>query len=249
MRPLIAQLSEDIRSWLASPHKVFTNERDLQVRLALYLERSEHYDLVDTEYRVPLEELKAKGLPVEPDVKNAKIWQPDAIFPWNNHMSVDIVVAKEDVFAGVELKYATREIKGKESIFGEPKLTDVSILKDQAASNLTMYNYWKDVRRLEMLTSLYNKVAGGVALLVTNSRDFWNEPRDGAKYGAFSMHNGNAVGPGLLAWPAEVSESVRDKHPDFRLARPYPCRWEDTSIKDTALNGDKFRYIISQVKI
>lgn len=247
MAPLVALLSQDVRHWLASHHKVFTNERDLQVRLALFLEQTRHYKLVDTEYRIPLDELKAKGLSGGSHGTNSSNDNPDTFFPWGNDMSVDIVVEKNGFFACVELKYATRKIDSPEPIFGESKLTAVSILKNQAASNLTMYNYWKDVRRIELLTSLYHKVVGGVALLVCNSHDYWSEPRDDAKYKAFSMHEDNVVGPGLLSWAPGVSESIINTHPDFQLMHAYPCRWEECIMPVTSIYGEPFRFMLTQI--
>lgn len=241
-------IGNDIRRWLESTTEFFTNERDLQVRLAVFLMTQRNYR-VHTEYRIPLAELKAKGLPVENNTKLAKGRAPDPVFPWNNQMSVDIVVEKDGRFVAIELKYATRKIDCKETIFGEEKLTDANILKDQAASNLVMYNYWKDVRRLEILSSVYFNVEGGVALIVTNSRDFWNQPNIGANYEAFSLHERNAVGPGLLKWTTRTADSIIASHPQFRLAHAYQCRWADTGILAKSLRGEKFRYMISTITI
>lgn len=239
-------VGNDIRHWLETTTEFFTNERDLQVRLAIFLATECGYR-VHTEYRIPLAELKAKGLPVEDDTKLAAELTPDPIFPWNNQMAIDIVVEKDGRFVPIELKYATREIDLTETIFDEPKLTGVNILKNQAASNLVMYNYWKDVRRLEMLSSIYRNVAGGIALMVSNSRDFWNRPNIGVNYNAFSMHQDNVVGPGLLEWTVRTASSITKGHPDFRITRPYRCRWYDTNILAKSTRGEKFRYMISTV--
>lgn len=244
---IIRLLKSEILAWITHNTHLLTNERDMQVKLAIWLEKNKIFDNVFTEYRVPLSELKAKGIPVEPNPNQANNRAVNPAFPWNNQMSVDIVVEKNGQYAAVELKYATRPISGVETIFGEKIHTDAKILKNQAASNLTMYNYWKDVRRIEMLTTVYKNVAGGIALMISNSRDYWSEPISNAKYLHFSMHEGNRVGPGLLTWNGAVAQSVNASHPDFTIAGRYPCHWEDTDIEIKAKNGDKFRYMFVEI--
>ncbi len=244
---IITLLKSEILAWIADNTALLTNERDIQVKIAKYLESRQKFDNVYTEYRVPLSELKARGVPVEPNPATAKTRMPDPTFPWNNQMSVDIVVELKGLFAAVELKYATRNIDGVETIFGEKLRTDARILKNQAASNLTMYNFWKDVRRIEMLTSVYRNVAGGIALIISNSHDYWNHPVSTAKYRNFSLHEGNTVGPGLLAWNGAVAQSIACGHPEFTISGRYRCHWDDTRIATRAKNGDKFRYAIAEV--
>lgn len=244
---VLALLRSEILAWIEGNECLLTNERDIRVKIAKFLELRKKFDNVYTEYRVPLSELKARGVPVEPNPRLTKEHEASPTFPWNNQMSVDIVVEKDGLFGALELKYATRPIDGIERIFGEPMLTDAKILKNQAASNLTMYNYWKDVRRIEMLTSVYKNVAGGLALMIANSHDYWYAPGSEAKYRHFSMHEGNTVGPGLLDWNGHPSPSIVNNHPSFIMAGTYPCHWHDTRIKVKADNGDRFRYLITEI--
>jgi len=242
---LLDILEDDVRSWLASVREYFTNERHLQVELAIYLEDTGHYARVYTEYRVPLDEIYARR----------QQWKPRSIsdkplsFPWPNQISLDIVVlGHAGRFAAVELKYATRCIDGRESLFGEPMLTDSPILKNQAANNLTMYNYWKDVRRLEAMAEIYDNVDGGIALIVGNSRDLWEKPRGGALYTPFSTHEGRSFEAGEHRWPDAVADSIKSGHPDFANRGSYVCSWQDTAIERTAKNGDRFRSMMIKVE-
>lgn len=244
---LLQQLEQDIREWVEASTRFFSNERDLQVKLAKFLESkmSAHYDLVDTEYRVPLAELQVRGLDVPTkDAESADF----AHFPWKNEISVDIVVGKGESYALVELKYSTRELAEQPRIFGEEMLTDSKILKNQAAGNLTMYNFWKDVRRIEAISEAFNNVAGGVALMVSNSRDVWNEPHAGALYTPFSTHHKNVFRAGMHSWPAGVSGSVLTQHPSFLTTGTYTCTWQTTAIRETAKNHDPFKYLLITIQ-
>ena len=145
---LVSVLRGDIERFLNTNTELMFNERDLQVRVATWLRDSGHYDKVDMEYAVPKEELEARGL----ELKTLS-------FPWNNDLSIDVVVERLGEFAAVELKYATRPVDVKIDRFGEPLKTNCLIVKEQAASDLIMYNYWKDVRRIEAL-ALFLAIGG-----------------------------------------------------------------------------------------
>lgn len=247
MSTLIQDVHAEIQEWLAIQSKLFSGERDMQVSLAIYLEKSGKFSKVYTEYRVPLSELKIRGVPVEPNQTLAKEWHPQPTFPWNNDVSVDIVVERAGKFTLVELKYATRKVNTSESLFGEPLKTDECILKNQAASNIVMYAYWKDVRRIETICEKYQNIDGGFALMITNCSDYWNAPRGDAKYAPFSMHEGHIVGSGTLDWN-NASDSNHKHYPPFILRGIYSCRWLPTKIKACAQNGDPFRAMLSVIK-
>ena len=237
---LVQLLRIDLEAFLAANEELMFNERDLQVRVATWLRDSGHYDDVDMEYAVPKKELKERGV----EMKTPS-------FPWDNDLSIDVVVEKNDEYAAVELKYATRPVDAKIDRFGEPMKTSCLIVKDQSANDIVMYNYWKDVRRVETLARCYPKVKGGVALLVTNSVIFWNEPRQDSGYRAFSTYEGHIFRPGLLEWDKDTAASVLCSHPDFELSGIYSCHWMDTAITARSVKGREkapFRYLLSVVE-
>ena len=213
---LVATLAEDLQALLRTNKELIFNERDLQVRVATWLRDSRHYDEVDMEYAVPKEELSARGVKIGSNS-----------FPWNNDLSIDVVVEKDGAFAAIELKYATRPVDVNITRLGEPLKTDCLIVKDQAASDLIMYNYWKDVRRVELLTRCYPAVKGGVALLITNNVTYWREPQPASGYRAFSTYEGNTLRPGLLEWDKNTAASVLRKHPDFELGGTFEKKMEE----------------------
>ena len=235
---LLQTLAEDLKALMQANKELIFNERDLQVRVATWLCDSGHYDDVDMEYAVPKEELSARGVKIG-----------SQSFPWDNDLSIDVVVEKDRAFATIELKYATRPVDEKINRFGEPMKTDALIVKDQAAGDIVMYNYWKDVRRVETLTRCYPAVKGGVALLITNSPVYWREPQPNVGYRAFSTYEGRTLRPALLEWNKNFSASVRKSHPDFEIGGDYSCRWGDTAITARSRSKEKtpFRYLLLQI--
>lgn len=237
---LMELLKNDIENFLATNKSLFFNERDVQVTLSLYLTDSGNYDDVDMEYSVPREELKERGVVFE-----------TGNFPWNNNMSVDIVVRKGNEYVPIELKYATLPVDKEILRFGEEMKSDALIIKNQAATNITMYNYWKDVRRLETLCGLFHNIAGGMALIITNNGTYWNRPHETSNYVAFAMTEGRTMASGLKEWGKDTSPEIIKTHPSFSLNGTYLCNWHDTVIDAYTAKGREktpFRYLIQEVR-
>lgn len=239
---LLSQVRADIEDYLKKRTKLIVNERDLQVSLAGMLRESTHYDEVEVEYMVPIEELMSLANKGES-------------YPWSNvaAMYVDIVVRKGKQFVPIELKYTTKAVKapaGYKERFAEPMLnSNIQIVKNQEAGNLVMYNYWKDVRRLELLKRRYSHIVGGIALLITNAKRYWDasKVRTNSSYYPFYTGEGKTVNNGH--WSGEPS--VQTTHRDFDLDQSYTCHWEDMSRLDIKGGNneayDKFRYCLTEV--
>lgn len=243
---LLKLLVGDVTEWVESHDRPFTNERDLQVKLAMWLEKTtDHYTLVDTEYCVPTEELRRRNLAV-PHKADDKAAFPS--FPWHNQLSLDIVVARGDEYAVVELKYFTRPIEWDERIFGEPLLSTTTLLKDKAATDAIMYDYCKDIRRIEYVTKAFRNVAGGVALIVANNHNLWKEPKGSPRYLPFSLHGGKVFKQGFHNWPEGGSDDFKKDKPGFITEADYEWHWEDCTIPARATNGDNFRYLLTVIK-
>ncbi len=249
---MIDELKKDCIKWISRLTEVMRNEREMQVRLAMYLKENRYYDNVHVEYPVPLQVLKK----FYPNVGKQNE------FPWKNDIYVDIVVEKDGQFVAVELKYATRAISVQPGVFYQPVPANIKIIKNQEASNLTMYNYWKDVHRIEALTHI-PKVIGGVTIILTNNKLYWEQPRQTPAppaYSEFSTHHDREVIPGLLEWGTNKGEKISDyilkTHPNFSIDGSYECHWDDTKITVKDAQGeslekkspDLFRYMITEVK-
>lgn len=241
---MINELRQDCEDWISDLTEVMRNEREMQVRLAVYLKEKGHYDNVHVEYPVPLQVLKK----FYPNVGKQNE------FPWQNDIYVDIVVEKDGQFVAVELKYATRAISVQPGVFYQLVLANIKIIKNQEASNITMYNYWKDVHRIEALTHI-PKVIGGVAIILTNNKLYWEKPKHNPAYSNFSTAEGRTVKE-KMTWNTknngeDVSKEISGGHPNFQIDGSYKCHWEDTSILGGNISHkspDWFRYMITEVK-
>ncbi len=204
---LFASMAEaDIQKWLASA-RLFFNERDMQVDLAVWFAETAHYNEVRTEYYIPNEELKPG-------------------YVWDSEMRIDIALRKFDEWFVLELKYKTDAISEVISRFGEPLDGKHLIVKHQGAQNLTMYDFWKDVRRIEIVKQRFNNVVGGIALFLTNDKYYPKGPKEGVSCSKFSMAEGTHGTDKHWQGSADAS------NPNFKTQQSYTLHWKQTAIDD-----------------
>lgn len=216
---LIQQVHTDVVQFLSGESVLFSNESDLQLRLSCYLKHSGHYDRVEVEYYVPLQELQRL---------NAKTKN----FPWDSDLYIDIVVEKDGRFVPIELKYPTKDIKGSFSRFGVAVTAKVPMLKNQGAQDIVRYNYWKDVRRIEALRQAYAAtIVGGLAVMATNDPSYQNNPTSAnVGYAHFSIKDGrviNQLQDRNMSWQNGVS--VATGHHAFQIDGSYSIHWQPMS--------------------
>lgn len=241
---LLSDLESDVTRFAANLSSLIFNERDLQVRLAAYLkyECDGRYDSVDMEYLIPISELG-----VTPNTP------PDPTFPWHNNVYLDIVVSRGDEYAAIELKYATREITSQPTRFSTQLSSKAKIVKTQGAADIVMYNYCKDIRRIERLCQKYSKLKGGIALIITNNHHYWCQPGGEVIFASFSLHEGNDIGRGMMAWSSAAAPKIVDGHPNFIMAGQYRCHWADTKIAERTKpttyspDGNPFRFMLTTI--
>lgn len=195
-------IKEDIRSFLSGRQTLFFNEGDLQIQLSVYLMRSGNYQEVNVEYYVPFNQLDG--------------------YLWKNELYIDIVVRRGDDYVAVELKYPTKKIVDPISRFGE-ELPEVTLLKEHSAQDIVQYNFWKDVRRMELLKKRFPSVKKGLAVLLTNDMLYMKPRRKGVACEQFSttegMHNTSRHWNTHKKW--------MDKgYPDFDLDGEYAIEWQ-----------------------
>lgn len=228
--PLVAEVAMDIRGFLAdiaanpaSGKQIFFNEKDLQVHLAIYLSNLGKYDHVHVEYFIPID-----ALPVSPwDYKKGPF--------------VDIVVEKDGLFVPVELKYATDPIDMPITRFGVLLSNSDPIVKHHGAQDNTRYDFWKDVKRIEVLkhaATFKGHVVGGIAFFLTNDLAFQNVPDATAGYRDFSTALGSH-GP-KMEWHAPVKEPPHRKN--FTLTREYFLEWTPITLAN-----ELFVYLLRMV--
>lgn len=258
MANLMEQLGQDLKDFFEGEactndyceRGVYTCEADMQVRLCMFLISTGHYELVKPEYNISFKvfhgELTKKGLSI-----------PSDNFPWNNknNVKVDVVVKskEKDEFALVELKYGTIELT-ENSLLGIPGIIN-RVLSDKDAHDIIRYQYWKDVRRIELLTSIFPTIVGGYSVLVVNDKNYLKPPQRIVAYTDFSTHEGkimgNPEGNKLLDWHningKEISAKTRKYYPKFIIDGMYTCKWASTCIGRGKEGNRHFDYLLIQI--
>ena len=219
MTTLLDTVKEDVCRFLDENDKLLFNERDLQMNLAVYLKERGHYDRVEVEYYIPTEIL--------PDYKK--------LDPKNERLYLDIVVVKDGMYVPIELKYKTKETDLKIERFGKlcteaSDDTEKDVLKNQGAQNLGRYNFWKDVKRIELVKQKFDAVLGGVAVFVTNDTLYLKQPTKRSSNILFSMADGKHL---MQKHWRTADSKLAKRYPNFEVEKEYSIQWRK---KDVAPN-------------
>lgn len=212
MATLIDLVRNDVFAFLESNDELLFNERDFQMHLATWLRNStNHYDDVDVEYYVPWQELQKVGK-----------------YVWESELRLDIVVKKDGEYCPIELKYKTRKVARKISRFDEDLTADVVVMKNQGAQDLGMYDFWKDVRRVELVRNRFERVKGGLAVFVTNDGFYTKGSKESSNNYLFGMA-GEAARSTKKHW-ANPESTCAKRHPNFEVEREYSIEWRTREI-------------------
>ncbi len=232
---LLQDVVADIHRFFKLGHRLFYNERDLQVCLGGWLQQLrladgvKKYDDIYFEYYVP-----------------ASLFGSN---PWGNkmRMNIDIVAERGGEYLPIELKYATKAVKNFDPGTFGVSYNDVKVIKTQGAQNLIRYNYWKDVRRLELVSQLFANVHNGIALFLTNDPAYQRQLTSGAVDYHFSTCKG-AHGTDK-SWATEISKAISRTHPSFTLSSPYTIDWCSALMlwRGTPVDETTFLYSLIQV--
>lgn len=206
----------DVFAFLESNNELLFNERDLQMHLATWLRGSGRYDDVDVEYYVP--------------------WQVLDGYVWESELRLDIVVKKDGEYCPVELKYKTRKVERKISRFDEALSDDVVVMKNQGAQDLGMYDFWKDVRRVELVRNRFERVKGGLAVFVTNAPLYTKASKPTSNNYLLNMNEG--IHSTRKYW-ANPESTCAKTHPDFEVDREYTIEWHNRMV-----DGVKIDYCV-----
>ena len=215
MTPLIDIVRQDVFAFLESNDELLFNERDFQMHLATWLRNSaNHYDDVDVEYYVPRSELEN--------------------YVWDSELRLDIVVKKGGEYCPVELKYKTKKVERQITRFDEALHDKVVVMKNQGAQDLGMYDFWKDVHRVELVRRRFAKVKGGLAVFVTNDALYTKASKPTSNNYLLNMNEG--VHSREKHWLNPESTCAKT-HPDFEVEQEYRIEWHNREI-----DGVEFYY-------
>lgn len=210
MTNLIEKVQQDVFAFLESNKELLFNERDFQMHLAIWLRNSaNHYDDVDVEYYVP-----KRAIPN---------------YEWNSEIRLDIVVKKDGEYCPVELKYKTKKVEHQISRFDEMLDDKVVVMKNQGAQDLGMYDFWKDVRRVEQVRNRFKNVKGGLAVFVTNDQIYTKASRQNSNHYLLNMTEGKHSA--IKHWQNENSACAKMKsYISFEVEKEYSIKWHRREI-------------------
>lgn len=203
----------DVKQFLDTNKELLFNERDLQMHLATFFRQTGHYDDVDVEYYVPLTELNG--------------------YIWNNELRMDVLVRKGKEFLPIELKYKTKAVHKKLLRFGESVAEEVEVMKNHGAQDLGKYDFWKDVRRIEIVRNRFGSIKNGLAVFVTNDPMYLQHGREKSNHIKFSMDEGSHGKE--KHWLDKESTCCRT-HPNFEVEKEYSIHWDSNTLEDITIH-------------
>ena len=203
----------DVKLFLDTNKELLFNERDLQMHLATFLRQTGHYDDVDVEYYVPLSELKG--------------------YIWNNELRMDVLVRKGKEYLPIELKYKTKTVRKKLLRFGESVAEAVEVMKNQGAQDLGKYDFWKDVRRIEIVRNRFGNIINGLAIFVTNDPMYLQLGRETSNHIKFSMDEGSH---GKEKHWLDKDSYCCKTHPDFEVEKEYTIHWDTRNVESVPIH-------------
>ncbi len=131
-------------------------------------------------------------------------------------INLDLLLTVGGARVGVELKYWKRG--QKLTVQGEH-----FVLKNQAAQDISRYDFWWDVSRLERLRAA-GEIARGYAVALASDPSYWREGRPDTVDRAFRLHQGRMV-TGTLAWAGAGPGTTRGREDPIALKGTYTLDW------------------------
>ena len=208
MKNLVDLAKQDVLAFLRTNQELLFNERDFQMHLATHLRQTKHYDDVDVEYYVPCDALEN--------------------YIWNSELRLDILVQKNDEYLPIELKYKTKRAEKNVLRFGE-NIEKIQVLKNQGAQDLGMYDFWKDVRRIELVRNRFKNVHNGLAVFLTNDSLYTTQTRNTSNNFLLNMAEGKH---GKEKHWQKPETACAKTHLDFEVEKEYSIHWDTKQIED-----------------
>jgi len=203
------QIIQIIRDSLNDRNNFFLREEDIQLYLANKFILTELFDDVFIEYHVPSNLI--------------------AGYPWAdiNNIYVDIVLRHGQEFYPIEIKYKTVTQILPFNVFGH----NINVaLGQHGAQNIGCYDFWKDLKRVEILEQTFNQVSRGLTLFVSNDLSYQQAPLNpNAGYAPFSIHQGRHLAAGtFLNWNRDLA--VANGRPGLTINYDYDIDWTGMQI-------------------
>jgi hypothetical protein len=203
------KIIEIIEEALSNRTEFFTREQEIQIYLSDYLNQKKIFDNIFLEYHISSSCLLN--------------------YPWKdaNNVYIDIVVLSKGIYYPIEIKFKTVSQQVPLNFFGTSTFTT---LGHHGAQNIGCYDFWKDIRRLELIEENFNSVNKGIMLFVTNDESYLLPPRNhDVGYAQFSIEDYRIVKSGqTLNWNGALSISIN--RPPIKLNREYVLNWKKLTL-------------------
>jgi len=126
-----------IENALMDRQRYFIREHEIQIYLANFFAESKEFNNIFLEYHLPSHLLPH--------------------YPWvdSNNIYIDIVLEKNNIFYPIEIKYKTTTQNLPINIFGSDSIV---VLGHHGAQNIGCYDFWKDIKRLEIFENQFQNV-------------------------------------------------------------------------------------------
>jgi hypothetical protein len=204
------QIREMLRAALAARQEYFTREQDIQIYLAKYFESSNFFERVFFEYHIPSSSINQ--------------------YPWHdsNNIYIDLVLLKDGHYYPVEIKYKTMSQQIPLTVFGT--VAQIT-LGHHGAQNIGCYDFWKDIKRIELFQERFPNVEQGIMIFVTNDESYSQPPlRANTGYAQFSIHEGRVVNMSeTLNWNRILTISAN--RPPITLSHAYNLTWNNLNLQ------------------
>lgn len=148
---------------------------------------------------------------------------------------IDLWIEVKGVTYFVELKYVKRQarITIVDEIFDLPN----------RVIDLCRYEFWKDVQRLERISSANDRIIG-IVILLTNEPLLWNGPKGKTDDAEFSVHEDRVV-QGTLRWPEGKKGLPKSVIDPIKMNGAYRLKWYEYFNFPDIKNG-RFKYLMIQ---
>lgn len=159
----------------------------------------------------------------------------------------DLGKDKIDIWAERDNETIAIEVRNKTALLQNVYQGKFVHLKNQAAQDVSRYDFISDIGKLERVVGKRPDVKG-YALLVTNDANYWQPPKkDHSVDEKFRIHNGRLLA-GTCAWGQEAaSGTTSGREEPIYLTNTYRLRWQPYLKLGTEKNME-FRALLVEVE-
>ncbi|MCA0757028.1 hypothetical protein KP806_18360 [Paenibacillus sp. N4] len=152
---------------------------------------------------------------------------------------------KIDVWADKGMEQLAVEVRCKTALL-QSEYNGKSIhLKNQAAHDISRYDFWKDVEKLEKALKSRPGVKG-YAVLITNDHSYWEKPsRSGTVDEDFRIHQGREI-HGRLSWRGASGGTTHLREEVITIKGRYRLNWQPFLRLGSGKN-ETFKVLMVQV--